>query len=48
MASALNITKILQGTPTQGVDKMKKIKLNITKILQGTPTGILTNSFCLR
>ena len=34
----LNITKILQGTPTQNSDNKNTQKLNITKILQGTPT----------
>ena len=34
----LNITKILQGTPTQNNIYNLNLKLNITKILQGTPT----------
>ena len=34
----LNITKILQGTPTNIIVKVYSIELNITKILQGTPT----------
>ena len=34
----LNITKILQGTPTVIKILKKPVKLNITKILQGTPT----------
>ena len=35
----LNITKILQGTPTDANDISKTLALNITKILQGTPTS---------
>ena len=34
----LNITKILQGTPTESWTTITIIWLNITKILQGTPT----------
>ena len=34
----LNITKILQGTPTNQQKLLELPKLNITKILQGTPT----------
>ena len=34
----LNITKILQGTPTNLFIVIGVVELNITKILQGTPT----------
>ena len=34
----LNITKILQGTPTVSIAIIVPEMLNITKILQGTPT----------
>ena len=34
----LNITKILQGTPTWFMALYSYNPLNITKILQGTPT----------
>ena len=34
----LNITKILQGTPTDFIGPQGPTGLNITKILQGTPT----------
>ena len=34
----LNITKILQGTPTLTKQLKDMEQLNITKILQGTPT----------
>ena len=36
----LNITKILQGTPTRANSKTILSGLNITKILQGTPTRV--------
>ena len=35
----LNITKILQGTPTNEYIAPLVETLNITKILQGTPTN---------
>ena len=38
----LNITKILQGTPTVLNVSFRDVMLNITKILQGTPTNKFT------
>ena len=40
----LNITKILQGTPTNFLGQLNLFLLNITKILQGTPTNTWSTS----
>ena len=44
----LNITKILQGTPTDIQILHIKHRLNITKILQGTPTNMRTEVFRMK